>query len=248
MITIKSDEQIKSMRKAGKIVRDVLNLIEEKAKIGMSTKQLDNIAYEYIEKQNAIPSFLNYGGFPGSLCTSIDDEVVHGIPSKHRILEEGQLLKIDAGACIEGFHGDAARTFAIGKISDEKRKLMEVCKQSFFEGISILKENIRLGTLGYTIQSYVEKNGFSVVREMIGHGIGSDLHEDPNVPNYGIMGRGTRLSKNMTIAIEPMINLGKKEIFIGKDNWVVKTKDGMPSAHYENTVLILTDGVELLTL
>lgn len=249
MIFVKNAEQIERMRKAGAIVRDVLELVGENAKEGVSTMYLDRIAYDYITKQGAHPSFLGYEGFTGSLCTSVDDEVVHGIPSKKVILKEGMLLKIDAGAYLNGFHGDAARTFAIGKVSDEKERLMRVCKESFFEGIRILGDGARLGDLGSTIQKYVEGHGFSVVREMVGHGIGSKLHEDPNVPNYGIPGRGTRLSKNMTVAIEPMINAGKKEIYIDSENgWTVKTVDGSCSAHYENTVVILENGVEILTL
>lgn len=249
MITVKSAADIEAMRKACAITRDVLALVEEKAKIGVSTKYLDTIAREYIVKQGAKPSFLGYDGFPGSICASIDEEVVHGIPDKRRILEEGMLLKIDAGACIGGFHGDAARTVAIGKISAEKQKLMDVCKQSFFEGMKVLRDGARLGDLGHAIQSFVEGNGFSVVREMVGHGIGREMHEDPNVPNYGSAGRGVRLVKNMTIAVEPMINLGKKDIYIDSGNgWTVVTEDGSPSAHYENTVVICEDGVEILTL
>ncbi len=248
MITIKNAQQIAAMRKAGQIVRDVLSIVEEHAKEGVNTKYLDTIAYEYIKKQNAHPSFLGFGDFPGSICTSIDSEVVHGVPSKKRILEEGQLLKIDAGAQYNGYHADAARTIAIGNVGEKKSKLMEVCKQSFFEGIKVLKDGARLGDLGYEIQKYVESHGFSVVRELIGHGVGSQLHEEPNVPNYGIKGRGTRLYTNMTIAIEPMINLGGKEVIFSQQNFAVVTADGSPSAHYENTVVILPDGVEILTL
>ncbi len=247
MIIIKNDHQIEIMRKAGRIVRDVLDLLEENAKEGISTQYLDELAYDYIKNQDATPSFLGYGGFPNSICTSIDDEVVHGVPSKKRILEEGMLLKVDAGACFDGYHGDAARTFAIGNVSAEKQKLMAVCKQSFFKGIDILKDGVRLGDLGAEIQEYVEHHGFSVVRELIGHGIGTDLHEDPNVPNYGIRGRGLRLSKNMTIAVEPMINLGRKDVTF-RDKFAVRTADGSPSAHYENTIVIKQDGVEILTL
>lgn len=248
MITVKDAQQIEKMRRAGAIVRDVLSLIEEHAKEGVSTKYLDSLAYDYIKKQNAYPSFLDYGGFPGSICTSIDAEVVHGVPSKKIILQEGQLLKIDAGACIEGFHADAARTVAIGNIDQTKRKLMDVCKESFFEGMKVLRDGARLGDLGYAIQQYVESHGYSVVRELVGHGIGSELHESPNVPNYGVPGRGTRMYTNMTIAVEPMINLGKKEVVFDKESFAVVTADGCASAHYENTVLITPDGVELLTL
>lgn len=248
MIVVKTAEQIGLMRKAGAIVKDVLDLMADKIAEGINTMQLDKIAYDYITKCGAVPSFLGYNGFPYSLCTSVDDEVVHGMPSKKVILEEGMLLKIDAGACLNGFHGDAARTFAIGNVSAEKQKLMTVCKESFFAGMKALRDGARLGDLGNAIQSYVEENGFSVVREMVGHGIGKNLHEDPSVPNYGLAGRGTKLSKNMTIAVEPMINIGKKEIYIDTNGWTAKTCDGSASAHYENTVVITGDGVEILTL
>jgi methionyl aminopeptidase len=247
MLTIKSEQEIALMKKAGAIVRDVLEIVGENAKQGVTTRKLDAIAYDYIKKCNASPSFLGYGGFPSSICTSIDEEVVHGIPSS-RIIEDGMILKIDAGASVGGFHADAARTFAIGDISQKKKHLMEVCKESFFRGLSILKDGVRLGDLGYNIQSYVESNGFSVVRELVGHGIGTELHEDPSVPNYGVKGRGLRLSTNMTIAIEPMINVGTRKIKVLEDNWTVVTLDGEPSAHYENTVVIREDGVEILTL
>lgn len=247
MLTIKTDLEIELMRKAGAIVRDVLELVCENAKPGVTTRKLDAIAYSYIKKCGASPSFLGYGGFPNSICTSIDEQVVHGIPSG-RVLEEGMLLKVDAGACINNFHADAARSFPIGEISDKKRKLMDICKQSFYQGIAVLKEGARLGDLGYAIQTFVELNGFSVVRELVGHGIGTELHEDPSVPNYGVRGRGLRLFKNMTIAIEPMINAGTRKIKVMEDNWTVVTLDGEPSAHYENTVVIREDGVEILTL
>lgn len=247
MISIKNEAQLDNMRLAGAIVRDLLELIGDNAKAGVTTRRLDAIAYDYIKKHNATPSFLGYGGFPGTLCTSIDNEVVHGIPG-HRVLEDGMLLKIDAGACFNGMHADAARTFAIGNISDEKRRLMQICKESFFKGVSVLKDGARLGDLGYTIQSFVESNGFSVVRELVGHGIGAAIHEDPSVPNYGVQGRGLRLSKNMTIAIEPMINMGSRQVYQLNDGWTVVTQDGMPSAHYENTVIITDIGVEILTV
>ncbi len=249
MVTVKSPEHIEIMRRAGKILGDTLRLLEETAKPGMTTKELDEIAYDFIVKKNhAVPSFLHYDGFPATLCTSIDDEIVHGIPSKKRVLKEGMLLKVDCGVGLEGYHTDAARTIAIGEISPEKRKLMEVTKQSFFEGIKVLKDGARLGTLGHAIQTYAEANGMSVVRELIGHGIGTTVHEDPDVPNYGHEGRGMRLSANMTIAIEPMLNLGGKEICQLADGWTIVTADGSPSAHYENTVVITDDGVEILTL
>lgn len=247
MITIKSEAELGKMRRAGAIVRDLLELVGNNAKPGVTTRRLDAIAYDYIKKCNATPSFLGYGGFPGTLCTSIDCEVVHGIPG-HRVLEEGMLLKIDAGACCNGFHADAARTFAIGNVSAEKLKLMDICRESFYKGISVLKDGARLGDLGYAIQSFVEANGYSVVRELVGHGIGTSMHEDPSVPNYGVEGRGARLATNMTIAIEPMINLGTRHVRQLEDGWTVVTLDGKPSAHYENTVIIKEDGVEILTV
>lgn len=250
MVTVKSEEHIKSMRIAGKILAETLELVSRSAKPGMSTKELDDIAYDYIVRQNhAVPSFLNYDGFPATMCTSIDDEIVHGIPSKHRILQEGMLLKLDCGVGWNGYHTDAARTVAIGKVSPEKQKLMDVTKECFFEGIKVLKNGVRLGDLGHAIQMHAEKHGFSVVRELVGHGIGTTVHEDPNVPNYGIPGRGMRVCTNMTLAIEPMINVGKREIAYGSDDgWTIVTMDGSPSAHYENTVVITDDGVEILTL
>lgn len=248
MVTVKSPAQLDAMRRAGAILRDTLDLLVESVQIGMSTHDIDMIAREFIKKQHAIPSFLNYDGFPGAVCTSIDEEVVHGIPSKHRIIQDGMLLKLDCGAGIDGVHSDAARTVCVGHVSEEKRRLAEVCKQSFFEGMKVLKDGTRLGNLGHAIQSYVEANGFSVVRDLVGHGIGTRVHEDPNVPNYGVEGRGLRMFKNMTIAVEPMINVGTYRVEMLDDGWTVVTADGKPSAHYENTVIITESGVEILTL
>lgn len=248
MVTVKSEEQLEAMRKAGKVLGDTLKLLEEKAKVGISTYELDKIAYEYIKKEGGVPSFLNYGGFPASVCISIDDEVVHGIPSKKRIVEDGVLLKLDCGVGMFGVHTDAARTVCVGNVSKEKKLLAEVTKQSFFEGMKVLKEGVRLGTLGHAIQAYAESFGFGVVRDLVGHGIGTTVHEDPNVPNFGKEGRGMRLYKNMTIAVEPMINLGTYEVCQLDDGWTIVTDDGKPSAHYENTLIIKEDGVEIITL
>lgn len=249
MVTVKSDEHIAIMRRAGRILADTLKMLEDTAKEGMTTKELDDLAYDFIvRKNNAVPSFLHYNGFPATLCTSIDEEVVHGIPSKKRVLKNGMLLKIDCGVGLDGYHTDAARTIAIGEVSPEKRKLLEVTRQSFFEGIKVLKDGERLGTLGHAIQSYAEANGMSVVRDLIGHGIGHTVHEEPDVPNYGKEGRGMRVSTNMTLAIEPMLNLGKYGVYQKGDGWTIVTADGKPSAHYENTVAITADGVEILTL
>ncbi len=248
MITIKSDYEIQLMRKANQIVRDTLNLLEDTIKEGMTTAQLNKIAHDYIIKCDAIPSFLGYGGFPASICTSINEQVVHGIPSDKAVIKEGDIISVDCGSIYKGYNGDAARTFMIGKVSEEKAKLVEVTKQSFFEGVKILKEGVRLGDLGHAIQSYAESFGYGVVRALVGHGIGRDMHEDPEVPNFGKEGRGMRLRKNMTIAIEPMINLGTHDVYMLDDGWTIVTADGMPSAHYENTVWIKEDGVEILSL
>lgn len=248
MITIKSLEEIDLMRKANQIVRDTLNLLEEKIKVGMTTKELDTMAYEYIKKCDATPSFLGYDGFPGSLCISINEEVVHGIPSKKRYIQDGDIVSVDCGSIYKGFQGDAARTYLVGNVSKDAKKLVEVTKQSFFEGVKILKAGVRLGDLGYAIQSYAESFGFGVVREMVGHGIGREMHEDPQVPNYGTPGHGFRLKENMTIAIEPMITLGSRYIRQLDDGWTIVTADRKPAAHYENTVWIKEDGVEILSL
>lgn len=248
MVTVKTAQEIELMRKANQIVRDSLSLIEEKIKPGMTTKQLDKIVHDYITGCGAVPSFLGYDGYPASACISIDEEVVHGIPSAKRYIEEGQIVSVDIGSIYKGYNGDAARTFAVGKISEEKQKLIDVTERSFFEGVKILKEGVRLGDLGHAIQSYVEANGFSVVRALVGHGIGTDMHEDPEVPNYGRPGHGLRLKANMTIAIEPMVNAGTYDVLMLDDGWTVVTADGKPSAHYENTVAITEDGVEILSL
>lgn len=249
MITVKSDSQIAYMRKANQIVRDTLNLLRDHTKAGVSTWELNKLAHEYILSQNALPSFLHYNGFPASICVSIDCEVVHGIPSKRKILREGQIVSYDCGAIYEGWHGDAARTVAVGLISEECQKLIDVTEQCFFKGVeSIVPGESRLGDLGHAIQSYAESFGYGVVRELVGHGIGRQMHEDPEVPNYGTPGHGMRLSEGMTIAIEPMINMGTERVDWMDDGWTVKTKDRKPSAHYENTVAITSHGIEILSL
>lgn len=248
MISIKTDSEIAKMRIANGIVRDVLKLLEEHVKEGVSTAYLDKIAREFIEKQGATPSFLGYSGYPASICASVDDVVVHGIPSKHIVLQEGQIVGLDVGAYIHGYHGDAARTFAVGRISPEKQRLMDVTRECFFKGVGVMKDGVRLGDLSSAIQEHAEKNGYSVVRELVGHGIGRDMHEEPSVPNYGTAGHGVRMRANMTIAVEPMINMGAKEVYTARDGWTVRTVDGKPSAHYENTILITQEGVEILTL
>ncbi len=247
MIKIKTAQEIALMRKAGEITRETLLLLEKNIKPGVTTKQLDELAYEFITRNKAIPSFLNYGGFPASICASINEQVVHGIPSDRK-LQEGDIVSIDVGACYKGYHGDSARTFAVGKISSEKQKLIDVTKQSFFEGIKNLKAGCSVGDISSAVQKYVEKHGFSVVRDLVGHGVGKNLHEDPSVPNYGYAGFGPKLHAGTVIAIEPMVNAGTYKVnFDQFDGWTVTTSDGLPSAHYENTILITEDGVEILT-
>ena len=248
MVTIKSAEEIELMRRANVIVRDALDLVGRKIKAGMTTAQVDKLVFEYISSCGAKPSFLGYEGYPASACVSINEEVVHGIPSPRRFIEEGDIVSVDVGSVYKGYNGDAARTFMIGRVSEEKQRLTEVTRQCFFEGIKVLKEGARLGDLGWAIQSYAESNGFSVVRALVGHGIGTDMHEDPSVPNYGTPGRGMRLRAGMTIAIEPMINAGTFDVKVLKDGWTVVTRDGRPSAHYENTVVVTKDGCEILSL
>ena len=221
MITVKTPEEIQKMREAGKIVAEVLEEIEKHIKPGVSTLELDKIAHEFIIKRGAKPSFLHYNGFPASICASIDDVVVHGIPKKNLVLQEGQIIGIDVGAVKDGFHGDAARTFLVGNVSEQKKKLVEITRECFFEAIKGLKDGSRIGDIGARVQRHAEKHGFSVVRVMVGHGIGRRLHEDPDVPNYGTEGTGIKLKAGMTIAIEPMINMGKYDIKL--NGWDART-------------------------
>lgn len=248
MITVKTDEQIELMRKAGKLTGDVLKLIGSEIKEGMTTKDLDRIAYEYIKSFGGEPSFLGYSGYPASICVSIDETVVHGIPSDDIVIRNGQIVSIDVGVVLNGWQGDAARTFMVGDVSEEKKKLVKVTQECFFKAVENLKDGTPLGDIGYAVQTHAESNGFSVVRALVGHGIGREMHEDPSVPNYGRKGTGIRLKKGMVIAIEPMINAGVYQVDFMSDGWGVKTKDRKPSAHYENTVAITADGVEILTL
>ncbi len=247
MINIKTPEQLEYMRAAGKVVADTLKLLEDKICVGISTYQLDKIAHDFIVKCGARPNFLHYRGYPSSVCISIDEEVVHGIPDKHRFIEEGQIVSVDLGAVMHGYNGDAARTFCIGQVSQQKRTLVEVTEQCFFKALSVVKNGVRLGDIGWAVSQHAQSFGFGVVTELVGHGIGSTLHEDPNVPNYGIKGRGIRLATNMTICIEPMINMGTSEVVFSPNGWTAITKDHMPSAHYENTIVITDNGAEILT-
>ena len=240
MIVIKSKQQIELMREAGKIVAETHQILKEAVRPGISTLELDKIAEDNIRKYNAIPSFKGYGGFPGSICASVNDEGAHGIPSS-RILKEGDIVSLDIGAYYKGYHSDSAKTHGVGVISEEDRKLIEVTKQSFYEGIKFAKEGYRLSDISHAIQEYVEKYGFSVVRDLVGHGIGTQLHEDPQIPNYGLPGKGPRLQSGMVLAIEPMINAGRYKVKILSDDWTVVTADGKKSAHYEHTIAITED-------
>ena len=248
MIQLKNGDQIKAMKEAGRITGEALLVARDHVRPGISTYELDRLVREHIEKSGAKPSFLGYHGFPGSACISINDEVIHGIPSKRRILREGDIVKIDVGAFYRGYHGDAARTIAVGRVSDEAQRLMQVTRDSFFAGIEMLKVGNRLGDIGAAIDGLVVANGFSTVKRYIGHGVGHELHESPDVPNYGTPGRGTRLCAGMTLAIEPMVNVGGETVRELDDGWTVKTADGSLSAHYENSVALTSDGVVNLTM
>ncbi len=248
MIILKTSEQIKLMRIAGRITGEALVLAGEAVRPGVTTKHLDDIIRHHIEKCGARPSFLGYGGFPGSACISVNNEVIHGIPSKNKVLDDGDIVKIDVGAFIGGFHGDSANTFPVGSVSAEAMRLIEVTKHSFELGAKAAgNEGARVGDIGAAIDGYAVENGFTTVKKYVGHGVGSDLHEDPNVPNFGTAGRGARLCKGMVIAIEPMINAGAPEVKELRDGWTVVTRDGSLSAHYEHTVALTENGIELLT-
>ena len=248
MIQLKNSVQISAMIDAGRITGEALLVARESVRAGMSTKELDTIIRNHIEKCGAKPSFLGYHGFPGSACISINDEVIHGIPSEKKILCEGDLVKVDVGAFYHGFHGDSARTIAVGKVSDEAQRLIDVTRESFFAGVEAFKVGNRMGDIGSAIQGVVEGAGFSVVKRYIGHGIGRDVHEDPEVPNFGTAGRGTRLALGMALAIEPMVNVGRPDVYELADGWTVKTSDKTLSAHYENTVVLTSNGLVITTL
>ena len=247
MIWLKGKEEIAKMRKAGRLTGETLNALEKIVKPGITTREVSDYAESFIRKHNGIPSFKNYGGFPAAACVSVNDTVVHGIPDDTK-LGEGDIVSIDVGAIVEGFHGDAARTFAVGEISQEALKLVEVTKQCFFEGIKYAKPGFRIGDIGAAVQSHAESFGYGVVRSLVGHGVGSQLHEEPDVPNFGKPGKGVRICAGMTLAIEPMINAGGHGVYVLDDGWTVKTRDGSLSAHYENTVAVTDDGLEILTL
>ncbi|MBQ4515929.1 MAG: type I methionyl aminopeptidase [Clostridia bacterium] len=247
MIRVKSEHEIEKMRSAGRIVAETFEMLSETIKPGVTTKELNALADEFIKKNKATCSFYRYNGYPASICTSVNEQVVHGIPSGSVALKAGDIVSIDIGACYEGYHGDAARTFAVGTISSEAQKLIDVTKQSFFEGMSKAIPGNRIGDIANAVQSYVESNGFSVVRALVGHGVGAELHEAPEVPNFGTAGRGVRLVSGMTIAIEPMVNMGTYHVNTLSDGWTVVTADKKLSAHYENSVVVTAKGPEILT-
>jgi methionyl aminopeptidase len=247
MIIIKSAKEIELMRIAGRIVAETHEKLKEVIKPGITTKELDIIAEEYIRKSGALPAFKGYYGFPASICTSVNEQVVHGIPG-HVVLKDGDIVGIDIGAIYEGYVGDAARTLGIGTISSDAERLIKVTQESFFAGIEYAREGNRLSDISHAIQQYVESHGYSVVRDLVGHGIGKAMHEDPQIPNYGLAGRGPRLAAGMALAIEPMVNQGKYAVKTLSDGWTVLTADGSLSAHYENTIVITKQAPELLTL
>lgn len=246
-ISIKSDKEIELMQKSGNILANVLKELEDYIKPGITTLDIDKKCYDIIKSYNCIPSFLNYNGFPGSLCVSINEEVVHGIPDKEHVLRDGDIVSLDCGVIYEGYHSDAARTIPVGEISKEAEKLIEVTRQSFYEGIKYAKAGKHLHEISNAIQTYVESFGFSVVRDLVGHGIGKNLHEEPQVPNFKQRSRGPKLAPGMTLAIEPMVNIGRYDVYWLDNDWTVVTDDGSLSAHYENTILITDGDVEILT-
>lgn len=248
MIIIKSEQEIVTMRQSGKVTGRILSELFDFIRPGISTEAIDEFVSEIIRKNGMTPSFLGYNGYPASVCASINSEVVHGIPSKKRILLEGDIISVDVGCTHKGYVTDAARTYAVGTISAEAQKIMDAAKDSFFEGLKFCKLGYRLSDISYAIQTKAEAEGFSVIRDLVGHGVGRNMHEEPQIPNYGQPGRGPRLAKGMVFAIEPMIAQGTYEIVTAADNWTLSMADGKLSAHYENTVVITEGEPELLTL
>jgi len=247
MITRKSDREIALMKEAGRIVALAHQAVKKAVRPGISTYEIDQIVEKVIREHDATPSFKGYGGFPGSACTSVNEEVVHGIPSKKRKLKEGDIIKVDIGANYKGYHGDSAWTYPVGQISDEALKLLQVTEEALFEGLKYAKAGARLSDISHAIQQHAEAHGFSIVREFVGHGIGKDLHEDPQIPNYGLPNKGPVLKKGMVLAIEPMVNIGRKEVRVLEDQWTAVTLDKSYSAHYEHTILITEEDCILLT-
>ena len=247
MIIVKSPREIELMREAGRITASVFDALLPLLKPGVTTMELDQVAEKVIRSQNAIPGFKGYGGFPATLCISVNDVLVHGFPSKYR-LKEGDIVSIDVGAVYKGYNGDAARTFAIGKVSEEASKLIRVTEECFWKAVELIKPGIYLSDISHAIQQHAEANGFSIPREYTGHGIGTELHEDPVIPNYGLPGHGPKLRVGMCLAIEPMLHQGKRDTKVMPDGWTVKTVDGKLASHYENTIVITEEGYEVLTL
>ena len=247
MIIVKNSEQLALMRKAGRITAEALLVARDMIRPGISTKEIDTKIRHFIEKCDAVPSFLGYGGFPGSACISINEQVIHGIPSDKVILHEGDIVKIDVGARYRGYNGDSARTYPVGKVSDEALRLISVTERSFYEAMKFAKAGCRVGDLGFAVESFVISNGFSVVRDYVGHGVGAQLHEEPEIPNFGRAGRGARLYAGMTLAVEPMVNAGSPDVRVKNDGWTVVTKDGKLSAHYENSIAVTESDPIVLT-
>lgn len=248
MIVLKSSRELSILREAGRISAKALRLAGEAAQPGVSTYEIDKIVHDFIKKSGAEPGFLNLYGFPASACISVNNEVIHGIPSKKKILKEGDIVSIDLGAKVDGYNGDNAATFAVGKISEEAQRLIDVTRESLYEGIKAAVIGGRVGDIGHAVQKYVEERGYSVVRQYVGHGVGKNMHEDPSVPNYGTPGRGARLLAGMTLAIEPMINQGREQVKVLSDDWTVVTADGKLSAHFEHSVAITPNGPVILTV
>ncbi|WP_312941382.1 type I methionyl aminopeptidase [Oscillibacter sp.] len=246
MIILKSPEEIDLMRRAGKLTAAARALAGEMVKPGVTTQEINDEVERFIRKNHAVPSFLHYQGYPASVCISVNDEIIHGIPGK-RVLLEGDIVSVDVGAYIGGFHGDCAATFACGTVSKEAQDLIDVTRQSFFEGIKQARQGNRTGDISAAVQTYAEAHGYGIVREFVGHGVGADMHESPEIPNYGHPGRGPRLLAGMTIAVEPMVNAGSASIYQMSDGWTVRTADGKNAAHYENTILITDGEPEILT-
>ena len=246
MVSIKSDREIELLRVAGKITGDTHNYLKQFIKPGITTGELDKLAYDFIISQGCTPSFKGYDGFPGTICASVNEEVVHGIPG-NRVLQEGDIISLDIGACYKGYHGDSAWTYPVGKISEKCSNLLKWTEESLFEGLSVIKDGARIGDIGCAVSKCAKRHNLGVVKELVGHGVGTDVHEDPDVPNYGFAGTGIELKEGMVIAVEPMLNLGTPKIYILDDDWTIITAYGKPSAHFEHTVLVTKDGYEILT-
>ena len=247
MIYLKTDEEIELLRISNQIVAKTLGELSKHVKEGVSTLQLDKIAEEFIRDNGAVPSFLNYEGYPNSICTSVNEQIVHGIPSAKSVLKNGDIISIDCGAYKNGFHGDSAYTFCVGEVDSKTVQLLKDTKSALYKGIEMAVEGNRLQDIGYAVQSYCESRGYSVVRELVGHGVGHDMHEEPEVPNYGMRGRGKKLVSGMVIAIEPMINLGRREVYFENDGWTVRTYDRKPAAHFEHTIAIRKGEADILS-